>query len=75
MGNTIIAMTTNTDSYLSKQSNWTRNTSMKKACPNNLAPTTSTTAQLVMGDALAICLLECREFTMLILLVIIQEEH
>ena len=64
MGNTIIAMTTNTDSYLSKQSNWTINTSIEKeACPNNLAPTTSTTAQLVMGDALAICLLECREFT------------
>jgi len=64
MGNTIIAMTTNTDSYLSKQSNWTINTSIEKeACPNNLAPTTSTTAQLVMGDALAVCLLECREFT------------
>ena len=64
MGNTIIAMTANTDSYLSKQSNWTINTSIEKeACPNNLAPTTSTTAQLVMGDALAVCLLECREFT------------
>ena len=64
MGNTIIAMTANTDSYLSKKSNWTINTSIEKeACPNNLAPTTSTTAQLVMGDALAVCLLECREFT------------
>ncbi len=64
MGNTIIAMTANTDSYLSKLSNWTINTSIEKeACPNNLAPTTSTTAQLVMGDALAVCLLECREFT------------
>ena len=64
MGNTIIAITANTDSYLSKQSNWTINTSIEKeACPNNLAPTTSTTAQLVMGDALAVCLLECREFT------------
>jgi arabinose-5-phosphate isomerase len=64
MGNTLIAMTANTDSYLSKQSNWTINTSIEKeACPNNLAPTTSTTAQLVMGDALAVCLLECREFT------------
>ena len=64
MGNTIIAMTANTDSYLSKHSNWTINTSIEKeACPNNLAPTTSTTAQLVMGDALAVCLLECREFT------------
>ena len=64
MGNTIIAMTANTDSFLSKQSNWTINTNVEKeACPNNLAPTTSTTAQLVMGDSLAVCLLECREFT------------
>jgi arabinose-5-phosphate isomerase len=64
MGNTIIAMTANSDSYLSKQSNWTINSSVEKeACPNNLAPTTSTTAQLVMGDVLAVCLLECREFT------------
>ena len=64
MGNTIIAMTANSNSYLSKQSNWTINSSVEKeACPNNLAPTTSTTAQLVMGDVLAVCLLECREFT------------
>ena len=64
MGNTIIAMTANTDSFLSKKSDWTINTSVEKeACPNNLAPTTSTTAQLVMGDALAVCLLECRGFT------------
>ena len=35
----------------------------REACPNNLAPTSSTTAQLVMGDALAVCLLECRGFT------------
>ena len=64
MGNTIIAMTANLDSYLSKQSDWTINTSVEKeACPNNLAPTTSTTAQLVMGDALAVCLLECRDFS------------
>tara|TARA_B100000886_G_C20425164_1_gene493604 strand:- start:3980 stop:4945 length:966 start_codon:yes stop_codon:yes gene_type:complete len=64
MGNTIIAMTANTNSYLSKQSNWTINSSVEKeACPNNLAPTTSTTAQLVMGDVLAVCLLECREFS------------
>ena len=64
MGNAIIAMTANLDSYLSKQSDWTINTRVEKeACPNNLAPTTSTTAQLVMGDALAICLLECRDFS------------
>ena len=64
MGNTVIAMTANSNSYLSKQSNWTINSCVEKeACPNNLAPTTSTTAQLVMGDVLAVCLLECREFT------------
>ena len=64
MGNTIIAMTANSNSYLSKQSKWTINSGVEKeACPNNLAPTTSTTAQLVMGDVLAVCLLECREFT------------
>jgi arabinose-5-phosphate isomerase len=64
MNNKLIAMTANLDSFLSKQSDWIINTSVEKeACPNNLAPTTSTTAQLVMGDALAVCLLECREFT------------
>ena len=45
-------------------SNWTILTRVEKeACPNNLAPTTSTTAQLVMGDALAVCLLESRQFS------------
>jgi|TARA_Y100000385_G_scaffold83262_1_gene85312 arabinose-5-phosphate isomerase len=64
MNNKLIAMTANSDSYLSEQANWTIKTSVEKeACPNNLAPTTSTTAQLVMGDALAICLLECRDFS------------
>ena len=57
-------MTANPNSYLSKHANWTIKTTVEKeACPNNLAPTTSTTAQLVMGDALAICLLECRDFS------------
>jgi len=52
------------DSFLAKQSNYVLNTYVEKeACPNNLAPTTSTTAQLVMGDALAICLLNLREFS------------
>lgn len=63
MGNEIIAMTGNSDSYLASRANYLINTNVEKeACPNNLAPTSSTTAQLVMGDALAICLLECRNF-------------
>ncbi len=51
------------ESDLAKQANFILNTSVvKEACPHNLAPTTSTTAQLAMGDALAVCLLEAREF-------------
>lgn len=62
--NTIIAITGNKDSFLGKQADFILNTYIEKeACPNNLAPTTSTTAQLVMGDALAICLLELRGFS------------
>lgn len=62
-GNLLIAMVGNTDSYLAKQANYVLDTTVEiEACPNNLAPTTSTTAQLAMGDALAVCLLECREF-------------
>tara|TARA_B100000683_G_scaffold112644_2_gene110814 strand:+ start:804 stop:1769 length:966 start_codon:yes stop_codon:yes gene_type:complete len=64
MGNDLVAMTGNIDSFLAKQSDYLLNTSVdKEACPNNLAPTSSTTAQLVMGDALAVCLLECRNFS------------
>lgn len=64
MGNSLIAMVGNTDSYLAKQSDLVLDTFVQKeACPNNLAPTSSTTAQLVMGDALAICLLEVSGFT------------
>ncbi len=63
-GNKIIAITGNIDSYLGKQANFTLNTFVnQEACPNNLAPTTSTTAQLVLGDALAICLLNLRGFS------------
>ncbi|APZ47132.1 D-arabinose 5-phosphate isomerase [Polaribacter reichenbachii] len=63
-GNKIIAITGNVDSYLGKNADFTLNTYVEKeACPNNLAPTTSTTAQLVMGDALAVCLLELKGFT------------
>lgn len=62
--NILIAMVGNTDSYLAKQADFVLDTTVEtEACPNNLAPTTSTTAQLAMGDALAVCLLECREFT------------
>ena len=62
--NKIIAITGNTDSYLGKNADFVLNTYVEKeACPNNLAPTTSTTAQLVMGDVLAICLLELKGFS------------
>jgi arabinose-5-phosphate isomerase len=64
LGNTIIAMVSNRDSYLARKSDIIIYTPVEKeACPNNLAPTSSTTVQLVAGDALAICLLECRGFT------------
>src|SRR4029079_5336473 len=62
-GNILIAMVGNIDSYLAKQSNIVLNTTVdQEACPNNLAPTTSTTTQLVMGDALATCLIELKGF-------------
>ena len=62
-GNKLIGMVGNMDSYLAKQSDIILNTTVaQEACPNNLAPTTSTTAQMVMGDALAVCLMETRGF-------------
>ncbi len=62
-GNPIIAITGNMDSFLSKESDLVINTTVEKeSCPNNLAPTNSTTAQLVMGDALAVCLMKKRDF-------------
>jgi len=62
--NKLIGMTGNASSFLAEQSDFVLNTHInKEACPNNLAPTTSTTAQLVMGDALAISLLELRGFS------------
>ncbi len=62
--NTLIAIVGNVESYLAKQSDFILDTTIaEEACPNNLAPTTSTTAQLAMGDALAICLLACKSFT------------
>ncbi len=63
-GNTLIAMTGNVTSFLGKNSDFVLNTTVSaEADPINLAPTSSTTAQLVMGDALAVCLMELREFT------------
>ncbi len=62
--NKMIAITGNIESFLAQQSDYVLNTFVEQeACPNNLAPTTSTTAQLVMGDALAVCLLEIRGFS------------
>ena len=62
-GNTIIGMTGTMDSFLARNANITLNTTVEQeACPNNLAPTSSTTAQLAMGDALAVCLMELKGF-------------
>jgi len=63
-GNILVAMVGNVESYLARQSNIVLNTTVdQEACPNNLAPTTSTTAQLVMGDAIATCLIELKGFS------------
>ncbi|CAM4149588.1 KpsF/GutQ family sugar-phosphate isomerase [Gillisia hiemivivida] len=62
--NKLIAITGNKDSFLGLQSDFVLNAYVEmEACPNNLAPTTSTTAQLVLGDALAVCLLNLRGFS------------
>lgn len=62
-GNIVIGLVGNLQSYLALHSDYIINASVEKeACPNNLAPTTSTTAQLVMGDALAVCLMEKKGF-------------
>jgi arabinose-5-phosphate isomerase len=63
-GNILVALVSNADSVLAKQSDYIlRATVSTEACPNNLAPTSSTTAQLALGDALAISLLDMRGFT------------
>jgi arabinose-5-phosphate isomerase len=63
-GNTLIGMVGNTESFLAKQASIVLNTTVsQEACPNNLAPTSSTTAQMVMGDALAVALMELNGFT------------
>ena len=62
--NKLIGLTANKESFLGQQSDYVLNAYVdKEACPNNLAPTTSTTAQLVMGDALAMALLNLRGFS------------
>ena len=64
MGNKVIGMVGNLNSFLAKESDFVINTTVEhEACPNNLAPTSSTTAQLVMGDALAMSLLNLRGFS------------
>lgn len=64
MGNKMVAIVGNTQSYLAKAADFVLDTTVpKEACPYNLAPTSSSTAQLVMGDALAVALIECRGFT------------
>ena len=63
-GNPLIALVGNTGSYLALQADFVLNTTVsQEACPNNLAPTASTTAQMVMGDALAVALMERRGFS------------
>ena len=63
-GNKLIAIVGNTDSFLAQQADIVLDATVEhEACPNNLAPTSSTTAQLVLGDALAVALIECRNFT------------
>ena len=62
-GNKLIAITGNVTSFLGKEADYTLNTYVaSEACPINLAPTNSTTAQLVIGDAIAVCLMEMRDF-------------
>lgn len=63
-GNTLIAMVGNDQSFLAKHADLVLNTQVaQEACPNNLAPTCSTTAQMVMGDALAVCLMQLNGFS------------
>ena len=64
LGNSIISLCGNPLSFLSKSSDIFINASVsEEACPHDLAPTSSTTVQLVLGDALAVCLLECKGFS------------
>ncbi|MGP1363390.1 MAG: KpsF/GutQ family sugar-phosphate isomerase [Bacteroides sp.] len=63
-GNPLIAMVSNTESFLAQHADYILRASIDhEACPNNLAPTSSTTVQLVLGDVLAVCLLKARGFS------------
>lgn len=63
-GNILIGMVGNMQSFLAQSSDHVLNTTVsQEACPNNLAPTSSTTAQMVMGDVLAVCLMELHGFS------------
>lgn len=63
-GNILVAMVGNKQSFLAENADYILDTSItREACPNNLAPTTSTTVQLAMGDAIAVCLQTLRQFT------------
>jgi arabinose-5-phosphate isomerase len=63
-GNKVVALIGNISSFLATEADYIINTTVEKeACPNNLAPTSSSAAQMAMGDALAVCLLSCRQFT------------
>jgi arabinose-5-phosphate isomerase len=63
-GNKLIAIVGNVQSFLARSADFILDTTVpEEACPNNLAPTASTTAQIIMGDALAVTLLECRGFS------------
>jgi arabinose-5-phosphate isomerase len=63
-GSVLVALVSNTKSYLAEHADYVLNATIgEEACPHNLAPTTSTTAHMAMGDALAVCLLEARGFT------------
>jgi arabinose-5-phosphate isomerase len=64
LGSCLVALVSNTKSYLAEEADFVLNATIgEEACPHNLAPTTSTTAHLALGDALAVCLLEARGFT------------
>jgi arabinose-5-phosphate isomerase len=63
-GSVLVALVSNTQSYLAEQADFVLNATIgEEACPHNLAPTTSTTVHMAIGDALAVCLLEARGFT------------
>lgn len=63
-GSKLVALVSNTNSYLAQQADFVLNATIaEEACPHNLAPTTSTTAHMALGDALAVCLLQLRDFS------------